>query len=409
MIKLPFLNLRKNKNQSENFLAIYPEPFKVQVAYFEAANPPTDEVPQAQLISAVSKFMPEDSLFHAGDHFNQTLETTEAILDEMAQEYPDLPTQVIFGLSSDHCIDLMSIARLENQTKKRFTQEQVEELATQAQKNASFRAQDILATQKGDTDTDLELITSVDIFKKIDGAVTRDPIGLEGKELEFSWFGSFAEAPYLRYLQNLAKKLGLDILTVSSLSYSFYSSLQELDSNYRNCVVINLGTSLTEVSVAFGGGLVGSRFINMGLISILKQISAKLELHYEETERVLEKYREGTLDSSIAVEVQKIVRRFFVVWSQALNMVFSDFTGIKTFSSRVLLVGPGFDIPDLVELTSVEPWFKSIPFKAPPEFEKALASGKLTEVTDISGKSSKLSWTLPLSLAHVYFKLEEDA
>lgn len=408
MFKLPFIDFKKTREQEENFLAITLDPFKVRVAYFEAASP-SENSPRAKVVSAVSKFIPADSLFDVGGREASIIDALEEILAQLREEFSEIPNQVIFGLPSNHCIDQMSIVRLQNSTKSRFTETQDAELSIQAQKNASFRAQDLLATQKGDMDTDLELVTSIDIFKKIDGGVVRDPVGLEGKELEFSWFGSFAEVSYLKRLQTISKKLGLDILTVSSLAYSFFNSLQELDSNYRNCVIINLDTSITEVSVAFGGGLVGTRYINLGLISILEQISAKLDLHYDEAEEVLEKYKEGTLDSTIAVTVQKIVRRFFIVWSQALDMVFSDFSGIKTFSSRILLIGPGFDIPDLFELTSSEPWFKSIPFKSPPDFEKGLASDKLVQISDLTGKSSSLAWSLPLSLANIYFELKKES
>ena len=408
MIKLPFLNkLAKKGSDGENFLAVVFNPFKVYVAYMELVDS-NEGGSKAQIVSAISRFISSDSFFEDGGDDEKIVYVLQEILQEMEENFSDLPSQAIFGVSSEFCIDLMSIVRLETSAKDRFTEEQLNELSDQAQKNGFFRAQDILAARKGDMDTSLELITSVDIFKKIDGGVTRDPIGLEGKELELSWFGSFAEDKYLKKVQRIAKQLNLKILTVSSLTYAFYSALYDLNSNYKNCVIINLNTVITEVSVAFGGGLVGSRFINLGVVSILEQISTKLDLHYDEAEEVLQKYKEGSLDSSIAVEIQKIIRRFFVVWSQALSMVFTNFSGIKTFSSKVLLTGSGFDIPDIYQLTSAEPWFKSVPFKSPPTFEKAPASNKLKRLTDLTGKSSSLAWTLPLSLSSVYYELRGE-
>lgn len=384
------------------------DPFKVQVAYFEMISSPDSGGVKAQVVGAVSRFITSGGLFDQDDREAYLIETLEDILSEMREDYSELPQQVLFGISSDHCIDLMSVVRLETPAKERFVEDQVTELLEQAHKNAFFRAQDLLVTQKGDMDSNLELIASADISRKIDGTLTRDPIGLEGRELEISWFGSFAEDFYLRKLQRVAKKLGLKIITVSSMSYALYSSLRELNSSYRNCVLVNLDTAFTEVSVAFGDGLVGSRFINMGVISILNQISSKLDLHYDEAQEVLEKYKKGTLDSSIAVEVQKVIRQFFVIWSQALNAVFFDFTGIKTFSSKVLVVGSGFEISDLFQLLSTEPWYKSIPFKAPPNFEKISASAKLVEISDLSGEASSLSWTLPLALSNIYYKMREE-
>lgn len=408
MFKLPFLDFKKKRTLEDNFLAIRFDPFKVQVVYFEVIDSPDGEDAQIQIVSAISRFIALDNFFAREDNEDYVIEALEDVLEEMREEYTNLPRRVLFGISSEHCIDLMSVVKLQNPTRQRFVEEQVKELLEQAHKNAFFRAQDLLVTQRGDMDSSLELIASAEISRKIDGAPTRDPVGLEGKELEISWFGSFAEDSHLRKLQFIAKRLGLSILTVSSMNYSLYSSLRDLNPKYRNCVLVNLDNAVTEVSVAFGNGLVGSRFINIGVISMLNQISSKLDLHYDEAQEVLEKYKQGNLDSSIAVEVQKVVRQFFVIWSQALSSIFSDFTGIKTFSSKVLVVGPGFDFPDLFELFSKEPWYKSIPFKAPPDFEKVFASDKLVKISDLSGGASLLSWTLPLSLSNIYYKIQEE-
>jgi len=406
MLSLPFLNLKKSKNLESSFLSITFNSFKVNVVYFELSD--EDLKPEVKVLGAVSKFIGEktENLFIEYQDDVALVETLNGILSEFAEEFSYVPNQVIFGLSADKCVDLMSIVRLENSTKGRFTQEQAEELDAQAYKNASFRAQDILATQKGDMESDLDLVTSVDIFKKIDGVPTRDPIGLEGKELEQAWFGSFVRRTDLKRFQRIAKKLNLKILTVSSLNYAFYVCLSDLDPKYANCVIVDLNNGFTQVSVAFGGSIISSRFINVGLVSILKAICSKLGLYPDEAWEVLEKYRLGTLDSSLVGEVQEIIRRFFVVWSRALSAVFSDFSGIKTFSSNVVFVGPGFDLPDIYVLASSEPWFKSVPFKAPPNFEKGLVSDKIAEITDLTGKSSLLAWSLPMSLSRVYLKMK---
>lgn len=389
-------------------MAITLDPFKVNVAYFETPPVETKEESALRLLAANSSFISSDSPFKDGGKEDIIVQALQDILIDMVDQFPDLPRHAIFGFSSAYCMDLMSIVRYSHAPGSRFSQESVEELKEQARKNAAFRAQDLLASQKGDLDTDLELVTSSDIFFKMDGELVRDPIGLEGEELEFYWFGSFVEAPHLAFVQSIARKLKLKILTVSSLAYSYYSSLQEISSEYRNCVFVNLNTSSTEVCVAFGGGIVGTRFINMGLISVVEQIADKLDLHYDESLEVLDKYKKGTLESNLSVEIRKIIRRFYILWIKGLNSVFADFAGIKTFSSKVLVTGEGFDILDLWELVASEPWFKSIPFKAPPDFEKLILSDKLTEVSDLTGKASSAEWNLPVSLATVYLQMQKE-
>ena len=409
MLSLPFLNLKKSKDLENSFLGITFDSLRVNVVYFEISSDELNPIVQVKCI--ISRFIGEkvENLFKEYSDDSALIETLRVILTELSEKFPDVSNQVIFGLSADKCIDLMSIVSLENSVRRRFTEEQVAELDEQAYKNASFRAQDALATQTGDMESDLDLITSVDVFKKLDGIVTRDPIGLEGEKLEQAWFGSFVRRADLERFKQIAKKLNLKILTVSSLNYAFYTCLTQHDPKYSNCIVVDLDNDLTQVSAAFGGSIVGSRFINIGLVSVLNEISSRLGLYPDEALEVLEKYRQGTLDSSLAQGVQKIIYRFFVIWSKALGEVFSDFSGIKTFSSNVVLVGPGFDLPDLHMFTSSEPWFKSIPFKAPPNFEKGLASDKITKVSDLTGKASLSAWSLPISLSGVYVRMKDTS
>jgi hypothetical protein len=420
MFKLPFRLPKTHKADQipEDFLGITLDPYKISVVYFQVPPKEQDlfqtsnliEEPkkplsdQVKVICVKSKYLSNDNIFdsvNVNDLTSQTILVLDEILTEIETEYSQCPTKAIFGIAPRNCIDLMSIVRYSNSERAKIMEQQSAELYSQAEKNAMFRAQDLLASQKGDMDTDLIPITSTEVFLKLDGEVVRDAIGLEGQELELSWFGSFAESSHLNSLQKIAKKTGLEIMGVSSLGYTFYDSLQEISDN-KNSVIIDFGTSSTAVYVAFGGSLVGSRYIDIGLAGLLAEISRKLSVHLDESAEILRKYQNGTLSESLSMEVSKAVTKFSVVWIQALAMVFSDFSGVKTFSSKVFLTGEGFDIQDFVELVQTEPWFKSIPFKAPPDFVKGSLSEK---ILDLCGASSSLEWILPLSLGNIYFKM----
>jgi hypothetical protein len=418
MFKLPFnfKRINQSKHVSQDFLGIIVDLYKISVVYFQipseeqisvqtpnfSADPPKATSNQIKIICAKAKYLSNDSIFDSvEDLTSQILIPLNEILTEIEAEYSHIPTKAIMGISPRNCIDLMSIVRYSALEPAKITEQQVKELYDQAEKNAMFRSQDFLAAQKGDMDTDLIPITSMEVSLKLDNEAVRDPIGLEGQELELSWFGSFAESSYLNSLQKIAKKTGLELIGVSSLGYAFYTSLQE-DSTGRNCVIIDFNVSRTSVYVAFGGSLVGARYMDIGLAGLLAEISRKLSVHLDESVEILTKYQKGTLSESLSLEVSKIIGKFSVVWLQSLEAVFSDFSGVKTFSSKIFLAGEGFDIPDFVELVQTEPWFKSIPFKSPPEFVKANISEKLV---DLSGASSFSEWILPLSLGDIYFKM----
>ncbi len=428
MLKLPFLINRKKTSQiSEDFLGITVSPFKVSVLYFMTPPHPDPDnpnlsgltsqqtsgfvtsspEPHLKLISARSRYISAEAIFQEAGDPSLITQTVQEILDEMREEYTQIPSHAIFGISADHCLDLMSIVSYTNPEPSRFNTDQVKNLYAQAEKNATFRAQDLLAGLRGDMDTDLVRITGSTVYQKIDGSKVEDAIGLEGRELELSWFGSFVEAPYLKFIESISKKLKLEIITASSLGYAFYMAIQEASTAYSNCVIINMGTDATEVHVVFGSGLIGARYMNIGTISIVEEISRKLDLHHDEAFQVLEKYKSGTLSGSIFSEVQKILQKFLVIFGKSLCSIFSDFSGVKTFSPIVLLVGEGFDIPDVADYVMTEPWHKSIPFKYSPKFEKGRVSDLFDSVLDLSGAGSSMEWSFPLSLGQVYYKVAE--
>ncbi len=418
MFKLPFHFKKAGHTDpiSQDFLGVILDPYKVSVVYFQVPSKEqetlrlsgfaSEQAPtkpdQLKVISARSKYLSVDNIFDPVDDLPTfTAQILDELLTEMEAEFAELPSKAIFGLTPRNCIDLMSLVRYSNSESAKISQEQVQELYSQAEKNAMFRAQDILANQKGDMDTDLVPITSAEVSLKLDDEITRDPVGLEGQELELSWFGSFAESSYLNFLQKVSKKVGLEIIGVSSLGYAFFDSIQDYSEN-KNCIIIDFGFSKTAVYVAFGGSLVGAHYIDLGLSGFFAEICRKLSVHLDEAVEIVKKYQNGSLSDPLSAEVSKVLEKFSVVWLEGLETVFSGFSGVKTFSSKVYLTGEGFDISDFIDLVKMEPWYKSVPFKAPPEFYKAPLSEK---ILDLGGDSASLEWILPLSLGNIYFKM----
>jgi len=410
MIKLPFkIKGEKSQINADNFLALIIWPHKIDAVYFCVSQSDTTQElvskPKTELkvICAKSRFFSQDSVFlpeeNSPDVINQCL---TQLLAQIKQEFSDLPKKVIFGLTPRNCIDLMSLVRYSSPERKRIEEKQVRELYEQAQKNALFRAQDILANQKGDMDTELVLVTSEEVSLELDKTPIRDPIGLEGKELELSWFGSFAESDHLEFLQKIAKASGLEILGVSSLGFSFYSGIKSQDA-VKNCVIVDFNFSATSVYVVFGGSLIGEKYIDIGISGLLAEFCQKFSVDIQGAKDLLRQYEEGVLEENISLRICGIINNFSAVWLQALEAVFSDFSGVKTFSSDIFLTGEGFDIPDLQDSIKTGNWYKSVPFKDSLNF---IFPNLPPNIVDLGGASSKLEWILPISLGSIYFKMQ---
>ena len=64
--------------------------------------------------------------------------------------------------------------------------------------------------------------------------------------------------------------------------------------------------------------------------------------------------------------------------------MFEDFTGVKTFSSKIYVSGCGVDIKDVMEALQEADWTKTVPFKDSPVFNKVsfMENGKIINSTD---------------------------
>ena len=171
-----------------------------------------------------------------------------------------------------------------------------------------------------------------------------------------------------------------------------------------DAVIIDMGSDITDIGVAFGGGIVTTKTLPMGGAQFTHQISKKTGLSYFAAEEKKLAYSYGNLNDSEVASVQDSMERVFEIWLSGIELAFAEFTGIKTFASKVFLVGGGVMLPDIQEILTHEPWTKSIPFKSPPEFVK-LGLADLPLVKDGTGKIDNPAYVLPASLALVYLEV----
>ena len=92
------------------------------------------------------------------------------------------------------------------------------------------------------------------------------------------------------------------------------------------------------------------------------------------------------------------------MWLEGLKIVFTEFTGVKTFPSKVYLVGDAAELPDIQEILDKEPWTKSIAFKAPPTYTK-LTLRDLQGVTDSTGTLGSLEYVMNAALSKIYLEM----
>lgn len=410
MFKLPFGN--KANKAPNKFLTIDIDSDKVKCLAFYVPNPQEEneissisDLPVAKIIGVgVQRF--DQGTVRNGviiNHNNLAIAAKKAI-DEATRNADDI-SDVIFGVSGQLAQGLVTTAKINRDNATEITEKELSNLQNKVIQAAFTQAQNEVLQISGDADVELELITSSNVYLKVDNALTNNPVGIKGSTLEIAFFTAFCPVYQVVAFQRLAKELGLNILAIGSEMYCLLKAMQKSQEKVSDCILINIDTDYTDVAVVFGGGIVATRSIDIGSAHLTKAIGEKTGLSYIESEKMKRTYSYGRLTPTETELIRAGLQEPLKIWLTGLKLLFGEFTGVKTFAHQIYLLGEAAEMPDIYEALGKEAWTKTIPFKAPPEYKK-ISLKELRTITDSTGTLGSLEYVLNAALSTIYLEMK---
>lgn len=313
---------------------------------------------------------------------------------------------VIIGLSGETTKGLVTTVRLTRaEPEVPITQEELSGIIKKIQEAAYIEASKEIADMTGNPDLDIDVTNSSTVYFKVDDNYISDPLGATCSKMEVGLFTAFSPSNYLSVLQKLSKSLGLNILTVSSQLYAFSKVVSQSEED-KNVLIIDMGGETTDVGIVFGGGLVATKTLSIGGRHFTKALSEVYGIPITEAEDIKIKYSLSLYseqDMNRIKEAMREVREFFI---SGLELALSDFEGIKTFPSKVLITGGAVSLKDIDEGLSSFSWEKEIPFKSPPTFHK-IGVNNLLGIKDMTQKVTQFDDVMCASLGKVFSEMVE--
>jgi cell division protein FtsA len=399
-MNLPFLNIFKGSPKLSNkFLTVDINSENIKcLAYY------VDEQQIAKIIGVGTALM-EPNTVRGGNiiDMEQTKNALEEAVSQARNGYEDNINNVILGVNGNLSLGLMTTAKAARGQKGPVTQEELDDIEQTILNNAAIQARNVLLENTGNSDLDLETVTASTVYTKINGKEVKDPLKFEGESIETALFTAFTPSYHVKTLQKLAKNARLNILAIGSEMFSLVSALN----NEPDYIIINIDSDFTDVGVVFGGGIVATKCLPIGAIHFTKEISQKMGVTLQEAEKMKNSYIYNKLSQSEVLLVQNCLHDTLNVWLDGLELLFSEFSGVKTFASKIYLVGEGSKLPDIFEFIGSEPWTKSIPFKSPPEFFK-IRLDNLPKIADSTGKADVAEYLMPASLSSIFLEVTND-
>lgn len=238
------------------------------------------------------------------------------------------PTRAVVGVGGQNAWCLTTTLRYNRKDMgSPIDEKELQKVLKMLEQTAKMQTEQQLAEFIGDPEEEFVLIDSDQPQFIVDDQPLPFPLQKTGKTLQVSLFTAYSPTEYIGKVKTDCQNSGLDLFALFSLTNSLINELANGERPHFNAVVIEASPEETEVSVCFGGRILGNRVFSL-----------------------------GTTDPKD-------------LWVSGLKTALSDFAGVKKFPDRLILVGDDVKMATLKEVIENYPLTRSLPFGDRPFVE----------------------------------------
>ncbi|MFY9457324.1 MAG: cell division FtsA domain-containing protein [Candidatus Spechtbacterales bacterium] len=236
---------------------------------------------------------------------------------------------------------------------------------------------------------------------KIDGYQVVNPIGFRGKEVSCGLFNSYIAKGHLAAFEGIIKSLKLELVSVISQPHAAFSSLILNEIAETDFILIDIGGSSTEISLARKGRLDDIRSISLGGSSFTKSISENLKVGFLEAENIKRIFAEGGVAKYAAKRIEAIIMADVELFLRGLEMILSDLSQVSLLPSKIYIYGGGSRIPIVSKAVKQQQWRAPLSFFAKPVLVN-FTPGRIGCLDN--ALKDEVLWAAPFALARMYLR-----
>jgi len=223
---------------------------------------------------------------------------------------------------------------------------------------------------------------------KIDGYQVVSVMGFKGKEIGVSIFNAYIPKLYLEIFEQIIADLHLELVSIVSEPHSLFRSIYGRDVSLADVILIDIGGSITEISIARKGKLEDTKSIPLGGSSFTKSIAENLKVGFWEAENIKQRFAQGIVSGPVAKKIETIVTKDIELFIHGLEVVLTDFSQLSLLPSQIYVYGGASDVPTIGKFLRKREWRSTLSFFSDPVVEKLsppFASRISHKIQDISG------------------------
>jgi cell division protein FtsA len=277
------------------------------------------------------------------------------------------------------------------------THSELERLLEDIEAEASAEAQRTITWETGLPNVDVRLVHAGVAAAGIDGYAVSNPVGFQGRHLRVSVFNAYAPLVHLAALESVVEHLGLQLIKVVAEPYAVARSISGEQVGQSGALFIDIGGGTTDVALVRAGSVEGTRMFALGGRAFSKSLADRLDVGYEEAERIKIEHALGH-DIDDAEEVAQIIGEDVAVWAAGVELVLEEFGQGGLLPGRIELCGGGAALPEIRAALEADDFAEGLPFARRP-LVSMMRPDSVSEVSDRTGLLVDQQDVTPMALA----------
>lgn len=317
----------------------------------------------------------------------------------------DLPTKVIIGIAGELVQGVTVLAKYEREDEdKKIDQKEIKQVVENVRKRAFTDVRTEIAEDTGLLEEQIEEISSVVNDTFIDGFRVTNPLGFQGRDVNFRVFSTFAPSIHINSLKSIAQAVGLEIVDIIVEPYAITRALEGALKETFNAIFIDVGGGTTDIAIVHKGGIMGTKMMAFGGKVFTKRLEVNYNLSFNDAEKLKLDYSERSLSEKKESEIKKILEQDAKVWADGVELALKEFKDIDIYPSQFLICGGGALLAEIKSSLMEHPWLQLLRFHKFPEVN-FIQPADLKGIDDDQKLLKDISDIAPAALAYMALEL----
>ena len=247
---------------------------------------------------------------------------------------------------------------------------------------------------------DIKLINAAIVDLRIDGYRVNNPLDFQGHNVSISVFNAYAPLVHLGALEEIARALEIDLVSIIAEPYAVASAIAPEDALDFSAIFIDIGGGTTDIAVVRGGGLEGAKMFALGGAAFTKRLQRDLDITFAEAEELKIRYSRGRLDKDISRQVHQMLASDCSIWLDGVELSLQEFAQTEPLPSHIYLCGGGSALPGIKEVLADTDWVGRLAFSGQPQVG-FLQPPDVRRMIDTTGQLHDPQDVTPMALAHI--------